>query len=124
MRILLIEDDTDDQMIMRFAIERVIPTYECTIANNGREAIGYVESDSPYDIVLIDLNMPLMNGFETLKIIKKIDQYKNVPVVIVSTSRSKYDIDRSKRLGATHYIIKPDTLPELVDELKYVLTSV
>ena len=121
MRILIVDDDIDDQLIIRWAIREIIPKHECTIANNGEEAMEYIETAVPYDIVLLDLNMPVMNGFDTLKTIKQIDGYKEVPVIIMSTSRSHYDIERSKRLGASKYIQKPGTFSELVDELKQLL---
>ena len=118
-RILLVDDDIDDQMIIQSAIEMIDPSHDCTFASNGREAIEYLERAAPFDIVLLDLNMPLMNGFDTLRNIKQLNRH--IPVVIISTSSLTYDIERCNRLGADRYIVKPDTFPLLVDELKHVL---
>ncbi|MFT3910951.1 MAG: response regulator [Ferruginibacter sp.] len=120
-RILIIDDDIDDQMIILSAIKLIGPAYECEFASNGTEAIEYAEQSMPYDIVLIDLNMPLMNGFDTLRILRSIKLYDDVPLVIISTSNNNYDMDRAKQLGANRYIIKPDTFPGLVNELKLAL---
>lgn len=120
-RILLIDDDIDDQMILRSAIELVDPALECSFASNGKEAVEYMERDLPFDMILLDLNMPMMNGFETLKTIKKMFGYQEVPVVVISTSSSNNDIERCILMGASRYIIKPETFPALIDELKQLL---
>ena len=121
MRILIVDDDLDDQMFMRWAIKEIAPGHECTIANNGCEAIAYIRKSTKYDIIFLDLNMPLMNGFDTLQTIRRIDDYKKVPVVVVSTSKNRSDIDRCKCLGATNYIVKPGCFHEMINELKTFL---
>lgn len=118
-KILLVDDDIDDQMIISSAIKLIDPNHEFIFASNGIEAIEYIEKLPPFDIVLIDLNMPLMNGFDTLKNIKMIN--RETPVVMISTSGFKYHIERCKYLGAASYIVKPNSFDELVKELKQVL---
>jgi CheY-like chemotaxis protein len=120
-RILLVDDDIDDQMIVRSAIQMLDPSHDCTFANNGKEAIEFLEGIFAFDIVILDLNMPLMNGFDTLKAIRASAILKDLPVVVISTSGFKYDIERCIRYGASRYIIKPDTFPALMNELKNVL---
>ena len=118
-RILIVDDDVDDQLLIQRAILEVTSEHYFIIANNGNEAINLVEQHKHFDIVLLDLNMPLMNGFDTLKIIKQLNS--DIPVVIISTSSLTYDIERCKRLGADQYIVKPDTFTSLVNKLKHVL---
>lgn len=120
-KILLVDDDLDDQMILQSAIQMIEPSHACSFASNGREALEYLETGGPYDLILLDLNMPLMNGFNTLETIKTMVRYKNIPAVIISTSTLSQDIERCKRHGASKYIVRPDNFRALLSELQYVL---
>jgi CheY-like chemotaxis protein len=120
-KVLLVDDDLDDQLFVREAIEKIAPLMDYTVANNGKEALLHIQYTALFDIIIIDINMPLMNGFEVLKKIKAIDHYKNIPVIVLSASTDKFDLQRAKRFGAAHYIVKPHTLAELKAELKIIL---
>lgn len=119
-RILLVDDDVDDQLYFRDAINEISPEVHCEIANNGREAMEQIEIPPPPDLIFLDLNMPIMNGYEFLSTIKKTPQYKNIPVVIVTTSKSKQDIELSKELGASLFFTKPSSFSILCNKLKAV----
>ena len=120
-RVLLVEDDADDQMFFVEALKSIHPLIKCDIAHNGEEALKMVSS-SPYDFIFMDLNMPVMDGCTCLDKLKA-GKYKKIPVIILTTSRNPKDIERCKNLGALMYCIKPDSYDALFKELKIILTE-
>jgi CheY-like chemotaxis protein len=120
-RVLLVEDDIDDQTFFIHTLERVHPAIECTIAVNGLDALDKISLQPSYDIIFLDLNMPLMDGYEFLKEIKA-GGHKNIPVIVLSTSNDTSDIERCKKLGAAMYCRKKNSLDDLFEELKSILS--
>lgn len=117
------DDDVDDQLYFREAIAEVNPSIECRFANNGLEALEHIEVPPPFDLIFLDLNMPVMNGYECLTTLKQKDQYKNIPVVIFTTSKNKSDIERSKQLGAHLYVSKPTNFTILCSKLSRIFND-
>ncbi|MEO6233098.1 MAG: response regulator [Ferruginibacter sp.] len=120
-RILLVDDDADDQLYFRDAINELCKMVECEIANNGREAQAQIGNPPPPDIIFLDLNMPLMNGYEFLDYIKKEEAYKNIPVVIFTTSKEPQDVDRVRQMGAHLFFTKPTNFSILCSKLDKIL---
>jgi CheY-like chemotaxis protein len=109
-QILLVEDDEDDQLIFLDALQEISSSVECKTVNNGLEAIVYLKSapETP-SLIFLDLNMPLMNGFEFLSLIKKDNRFREIPVIIFTTSDDPLDKKRTKELGADSFFTKiPD----------------
>ena len=106
-RILLVEDDEDDQYLFCEALGRIHPTIFFEIARDGSEAIQRVEKAPAFDFIFMDLNMPKMNGIECLKRLKGNGIHQNVPVIMISTSTQQKDIDQCMDLGAAYYFTKP-----------------
>lgn len=110
--ILLVEDDTLDVMDARRTLSRMDILYKMHVAKNGEEALTYLrevaehEGDKP-DIILLDLNMPKMNGIELLTHIRQMEEWKDTKVFIITTSEEKEDKELSQRLGVSGYIVKP-----------------
>lgn len=119
-RKLLVEDDTDDQYFFREALSLLSPALSCQIAENGVEALKLLKELPLFDIIFMDINMPKMNGIECLQVLKSNDSYKNIPVVILSTSNDKTYIERCKILGATFYFTKPIVPFELLKYLQLI----
>jgi CheY-like chemotaxis protein len=116
---LLIDDDLDDQEIFALALSKIRFDFDCTVANNGLEALKRLENSSELpDYIFLDLNMPRMNGKECLKELKRSVRLRSIPVVIYSTSSSLSDINDTKQLGAKEFIIKPFSLAELIEKLE------
>jgi CheY-like chemotaxis protein len=114
--ILLVEDDQVDAMTVKRALKDIHVTNRLDITNNGEEALAFLrnsENDKP-GIILLDLNMPKMNGIEFLKVAKKDDDLKKIPVVVLTTSKEDQDKVDSFNLGVAGYMIKP------VDYLQFV----
>jgi CheY-like chemotaxis protein len=110
--ILMIEDDTLDVMDARRTLDRMSILYKMTVAKNGEEAVEYLgkkrewEGQKP-DIILLDLNMPKMNGIEFLQKLRSTDEWKETKVFIVTTSEEKEDRQKVRGLGVSGYIVKP-----------------
>lgn len=123
---LLIDDDFDDQEIFVLALEKVDKELRCIIANNGHEALKYLNNKSNVlpNYIFLDLNMPLMNGKECLIEIKKHAYLKDIPVIIYTTSSLQDDIIQTRKLGAADFITKPSSIPELSKKLAKVFNAV
>ena len=122
MACFLIDDDEDDREIFTLALEDANRSYKCITAVNGKDALEKLHADQTFipDFIFLDLNMPVMNGKQFLKEIKTIPRLAHIPVVIYTTSSYEKDIEETKQLGATHYIVKPssiDTLTKILSEL-------
>ncbi len=120
-KILLIDDDEDDQLYFRDAINELNHVLECEIANNGREAIEQMSVPPPPDLIFLDLNMPVMNGYECLAYLKAQDRYKDIPVVIFTTSQNANDIERSRNMGAKLFFTKPSNFNTLCSTLHKII---
>ncbi len=120
-RILLIDDDPDDQLFFRDAIQLVQPGLHCEVTSNCNEAFKQLELPPLPDFIFMDLNMPIMNGFECLVYLKNQSNYKNIPVVIFTTSKNLNDISKTRQLGARWFMTKPDDFKVLCKKLKKVL---
>ena len=106
--ILLVEDDDVDILSITRALKELQVPQEIVIRTNGNQALSYLyDTPSLPQLVLLDLNMPLMNGFEFLYELRKEDHLRDLPVVVLSTSGSKEDIDTSFQLGVEQYFVKP-----------------
>jgi CheY-like chemotaxis protein len=107
--VYLADDDEDDRLLFSDAVESIIDECEVTTFVDGEKLIRHLKANPnviPY-IIFIDINMPRMDGFECLKAIKSMDSFKDVPVIMYSTSSSQADIARSRELGANLYVQKP-----------------
>lgn len=112
--ILHIDDDEDDLEIFSAAIEGIDARMNCVSLNSATEAFRRILSNelSP-EIIFIDLNMPIMNGFEFLTEIKKVVGF-NIPIIVLSTSSHKETISKVTKLGAQGYVAKPNSMREFV----------
>lgn len=121
-KILVIDDDIDDQEIFLTALESVSPSIECVTAGSAVEALKRLrENEISTDIIFLDLNMPIMTGQQFLAEIKKNEQLCNIPVIVLSTTSHQPTIDHAKSLGASSFVTKPDKFSELVRILKEIL---
>jgi len=122
--ILLIDDDEDDQFIFLAAIKETAPGYAYRISNNGPEGLRELISNSAKpEIIFLDLNMPLMNGFEFLEILKSDIKFSDIPVIIFSTSDNPADKKRANELGAIKFITKTADIQQLKRDLIVIFNS-
>jgi CheY-like chemotaxis protein len=125
--ILMADDDADDRKLTREALEESRLANDIRFVENGEELMAYLrrqgryasEADAPRPgLILLDLNMPRKDGREALAEIKADPELRQIPVVILTTSKSDEDVYRSYDLGVNSYIVKPVTFEALVDILQ------
>lgn len=118
LNLVLVEDDDIDVMNVRRALERAHVTNPLFVAHNGLEALALLRSDQvPSDrrLVLLDLNMPKMNGIEFLRELRKDPALKATPVVVLTTSDDDRDKIQAYDLNVAGYLLKPVTFVNFVD---------
>jgi CheY-like chemotaxis protein len=121
--ILMIDDDPDDQLYFQIILKEIAPAIQLNICNNGLEGINYLKRAKQLpSLIFLDLNMPIMNGYEFLIELIPHDDFRKIPVIIFTTSTNQKDIDRTKELGAKYFFTKPSdsdifkkTLKEILD---------
>ncbi|SOD41534.1 response regulator [Nitrosovibrio sp. Nv4] len=120
--ILLVEDDQVDTMTVIRALKEIHVTNPLVHLENGEEAIHYLrepKSDKPC-IILLDLNMPIMNGIEFLQVVKHDDQLKRIPVVVLTTSEEQQDKVNSFNMGVAGYMAKPVDYRQFVEIMRSI----
>ena len=117
-RVLLVEDDRDDQSLFCESLTELNPGFICEMANDGPQALEMIAQNTFYDYIFIDLNLPKMDGFQVLETIKQTKLVQNVPLIILSSTKRQSDIDRCYELGATSFFTKPSSFTELVDVMR------
>jgi len=108
--ILLVEDDELDIISVQRSLKKLGSEYELYTAYNGKDALAMLMEGSPIvtpDVILLDLNMPKMNGIEFLSILRSDDRLKHIRVFIMTTSTESADHLATSKLGISGYIIKP-----------------
>jgi DNA-binding response OmpR family regulator len=119
-RILIAEDERDIRdlidITLRFAGYEVIPT------NNGEEAYQVALREIP-DLILLDVRMPRMTGYEVCKLLKEQESTQRIPVIFLSAKGQESEVKTGLEVGAEEYILKPFSPDKLVERIKAVLTS-
>ena len=125
--ILLAEDDPDDRLLTRQALAESRLANELRFVENGEELMDYLHQRGPFaapdaaprpGLILLDLNMPRKDGRQALKEIKADPRLRQIPVVVLTTSKAEEDIYRSYDLGVSSFITKPVTFEGLVEIMK------
>ena len=125
--IVVADDDPDDRMMIEEAFEENCLTNNLAFVEDGEELIDYLrhegkysgeERRNPVGVVLLDLNMPRMDGREALKVIKSDPKLHRIPVVVLTTSKAEEDVLRTYDLGVSSFITKPVTFDGLVEVVK------
>ena len=110
-KILYADDDLDDKTWVSEANKILGYSLDIDFVENGREVFDYLKQilGNMPALIVLDLNMPELDGRQTLQKLKSSNEYKSIPVVIVTTSSNKADMEFCKRLGASLYLVKPDS---------------
>lgn len=106
--ILIVEDDNVDVMTVKRALKELNITNQLVSAVNGEEALEYLQNEDNNKpcIILLDLNMPKMNGIEFLQVVKNEENLKKIPVIVLTTSNQEQDIIESFKFSVAGYIVK------------------
>ncbi len=123
--IFLADDDADDCMLFEDALREVSDTTSLVTANDGVELMDILEKTvpPPPEVIFLDLNMPRKNGVECLIEIRNTQKFKDIPVVIFSTSSLQASIEQVYNEGANIYVKKPGTFPKLKTAIKQILET-
>lgn len=119
--IYLVDDDEDDRFFAKLTFQQHFSDSKLVCFEDGEELLGHVDEqpNGPLpDLVLLDLNMPRINGFDTLRGLKTHEFWKHVPVAILTTSSEDIDKVKSEALGACAFLIKPATFEMLAKTIQ------
>ncbi len=127
-RILLVEDNERDVELTLSALEEYNLANEVVVARDGAEALDYLFQRGKYSdradglpaVVLLDLNMPKVDGMEVLQRMKIDPALKQVPVVMVTSSRVEQDLVRSYELGVNAYVVKPVDFQKFIESIRQI----
>lgn len=125
--ILYADDDTDDKEWVREARAVVDASLVLVFVENGRQVLEYLSQKGPEaypSLIVLDLNMPELDGRQTLKKLKIHPLYKTIPVAIVTTSANRIDRDVCRQLGASLFLTKPDTHTEWQNIIRHFIPFV
>ena len=114
MDILLVDDSAADAYLTKLALSEALPESHVRVAEDGEQALRYLSEGKRYpredmqpDLILLDLNMPRLDGFSLLTHIKSLPEYRSIPVIVLTTSSWSRDVERAYQLGALKYFTKP-----------------
>lgn len=122
LNILLIEDDTIEVMKFNRVIKTLGLNHKIIEANNGEEALSILKDKEIIpDIIILDLNMPKINGIEFLQILKADDYLKYIPAIILTTSNNHKDVLECYKIGIAGYVLKPLKYDDYVERIRKML---
>jgi CheY-like chemotaxis protein len=125
--ILLVEDREDDILLIRKSFEKAELANPVYVVRNGEEAVAYLIGEEPFsnrvehplpDLILLDLKMPKLDGFETLLWIRHQPGIRNIPVVILTSSEQLGDVTKAYALGANSFLVKPVDFEHSIELVK------
>lgn len=118
--ILIAEDDQDDRMIIQDALEETHKDLEIKFVYDGQQLIEYLESNDDTiknelpSVIILDLNMPKIDGREALKFVKSHTIFKKIPTIVLTTSQAAEDIEQTYDMGVNSFITKPNNYSEMI----------
>ena len=121
--ILLVEDNPDDAELTRIAFADAGGEYRLRVVSDGAEAVAYLRGCTPGELpalVLLDLNLPKLNGREVLQAIRAESSTRSLPVVVLTTSAEPFDVEKVYALGANSYIQKPVDFERFVEVVRQI----
>lgn len=125
MTIFYVDDDLDDRELVSEVLKEIDPTISCVTACDGRDALDTLAAkDLVPDFILLDINMPKMNGRKCLEELKKDARYSNIPVIMYSTTRDPREINSYFQLGAHSFLRKPTSYQQLYATMRIFVQSV
>jgi CheY-like chemotaxis protein len=113
--LFIVDDDEDDISLVKSAFLENNLTYDITSFGCGTDLIEHFDKEEYVpDLILMDLNMPKMNGFQTMEILRKSERLKHIPIIVFTTSGHSEEVMKSYRIGGNSFITKPSKYSELL----------
>jgi len=122
--ILLVEDREDDVFLVRRAFEKAYLLNPLQVVRNGEEAVAYLKGEGTYanragyplpSLILLDLKLPGMDGFDVLRWIRQEPNFGSLPVIVLTSSEQIRDVNRAYQLGANSFLVKPTDFQNFID---------
>lgn len=126
LRLLLVEDNPGDVMLFREAIKEYKIANQLAVVTDGEAALAYIRAEPPYedaerpDLVLLDLNLPRLDGQAVLAELKQDERTRTIPVVVMTSSQAETDILRSYELQANCYVTKPLDFDQFINVVRSI----
>jgi DNA-binding response OmpR family regulator len=120
-RVLVVEDNAHTAYLLQFMLQRV--GYGVIVAANGRDALSAIEHLEPVDVILLDLMLPYVSGYQIIRELKENSGWRHVPIVVLSGKVLEQDIVKALDLGANDYVTKPFKPQELLARLRRMINS-
>jgi DNA-binding response OmpR family regulator len=119
-KIIIVDDDRETRELLALALQ--MENFDVTQAANGLRLISTLHVDQP-DLILLDVNMSWIDGFELCRAVRKNEDFKDIPVIFISARSSSADVKRGIEAGAADYFTKPVELPTLIARIKELIPS-
>lgn len=119
-KILIVDDEPNIVMSLEYTFKK--NNFEVYIARDGKEALDILKNDIP-DIIILDIMMPMVDGYATLEHIKKENNLSHIKVIFLSAKNKESDIEKGLSLGADAYITKPFSIKKIVDQVNVLLDN-
>lgn len=119
-KIIIVDDDRETRELLALALQ--MEDFEVTQAANGLRLISTLHVDQP-DLILLDVNMSWIDGFELCRAVRKNEDFKDIPVIFISARSSSADVKRGIEAGAADYFTKPVELPTLIARIKELIPA-
>ena len=113
---MVVDDMIQIRHILRFSLEK--EGYKVVLADNGKEAIKYASGDDPLDLIILDIMMPEMDGYEVIKKLRNSGSTKDIPVILLTAKSQKKYIMKGMEVGANDYIVKPFKFADLLKKIQ------
>jgi CheY-like chemotaxis protein len=120
-KILVVEDEEDILNLIKIILD--MEGHSTILAKDGEEGIKALESNDDVSLIILDIRMPNMNGWEFLEIIKNNEKWKDIPVIVLTAYTQVSDIEKAKEMGVESYIAKPFSREELIREINHLLSD-
>ncbi len=121
-RILVVDDDDMNLKMAEFILKKDMQDIQVLLADSGMKAIDLLQRER-VDLVLLDFQMPMMNGLKTLEIIRKREDLKNIPVIFLTASSDRETVVKAGMMGLSGYIKKPFMPQDLVERVNQALAA-
>lgn len=119
-KIIIVDDDRETRELLALALQ--MDDFEVTQAANGLRLISTLHVDQP-DLILLDVNMSWIDGFELCRAVRKNEDFHNIPVIFISARSSAADVKRGLEAGASDYFTKPVELPTLIARIRELIAQ-
>ncbi len=124
LQILLIEDDADDIELLEEALADNDIRYELEIIMQGDKVMPHMSNSSNFpDIIILDFNIPKLHGREILQLIKSSETFNKIPLIVLTTSAAKEDMDFALKMGAAHFITKPTSIADFNTTVQTIVST-